>query len=230
MRSDFVKKIWVLVVIISLLVGCQAAEKVEVKETPKAATEQQEPLAEKEAPQVTVPEEVTTTDLEKDNLETVVQETNTTPEAVVLEEVDKKESEIFGVKDNTYYIKGITLGDARSTVINILGTPRIEEVDESGYSDFTLIYDNLYVGITNNLVSSLYIIIDKNTFEESLTKQYSEVKFVNEEADIIYYYKDVTNQVIFGKIDNGSFGVYLSYIDGNFRFGLSEGWIKPATE
>lgn len=144
-------------------------------------------------------------------------------------ETNKKnnDSSVFHVTDNKLYIRGVTLGDKKSMVIEKLGTPDEEKVDDSDYEpvDTVLIYDSLKIYILKNKIKSLILDTNKEFFEKNFSNHYSGEKYVSQDGGI-YFYESKNEHLLFTKEYEEKFIVYLNYVDENFKYYVEDGWIQ----
>ncbi|WP_147532888.1 hypothetical protein [Bacillus marasmi] len=192
------KKLLFLIFSIILIAGCQNSKSVDTSEK----KEQNSAPTQEEKQSETKPNVA-----EKEDEQASVE-----PEA---------QASIFNVKDNKYYVHGISLGDDLQTVINILGNPIKEEIDESGYNETLLTYDGFFVGIANGAVGLIHLDMDMYEFADDFGGNFSEDKYINEDSNVIYFFQKETEHLFYAKED----GVFLNYADGNFYYWLEEGAI-----
>lgn len=144
--------------------------------------------------------------------------------------VNSDESSLFQVIDNKFYLKGVTLGQEKDTVIKKLGEPDIENHDEfMSPSEVGLIYGNLEIFISNSKVVSIIVNATRNLFDEEILSLYPNEKYLGQDGTI-YLYDGKSKHLLLFKEDGEQERIYFGYADGNFKYNLEEGRIKKASD
>jgi len=124
----------------------------------------------------------------------------------------------FSTKENKIYIKGITLGDNENLITAKLGNPNSKEEDEAADFDYLLKFNNLIIGINQNIVGVLIIETSKDSFIDEFNSIQIGEKY-KDEQDRLYLYIRQSEQVLFSQEDdNKNFRAYLTYKDNNIDF------------
>ncbi|WP_316571431.1 hypothetical protein [Neobacillus sp. YIM B06451] len=153
---------------------------------------------------------------------------NSTP-SPVQEQVEKERavnSEIeFMVKENQFYINGITLQDSEKFVASVFGQPTSSEEDELGESEIINVYDGIRIGYFNEKVTSIDFEISYEDLEEQVISEYPGDKLVNEDGDV-FLYNEESQHLLMVKSYAGTYTVYLGYADNIFKEELEYGNIR----
>lgn len=141
------------------------------------------------------------------------------------------ESKIFTVLKNKLYIDGITLGTERNEVLEILGNPDEEKIDDSPMdpSDTILIYDNVSFYIFDNKVIRVSLHATNEFFDKEFLSNYSGDRYISEEGKI-YFYEPDSKQLIIASGVEEEFQISLVFEDGNFKYNVQEGSIKKVED
>ncbi|SEM23124.1 hypothetical protein SAMN05192533_101523 [Mesobacillus persicus] len=164
--------------------------------------------------------------------ENKVEEEYTQPESDAnKQEKENAQPEVFQLRNEKYYIHGITLGDDKDVVLEKLGEPDEEKEDSSELNpaDYVLSFDNLEIYITDNQVVRMFISTNQGYFNRVFYDDYPNPaeKYISEDGSMYYLYKEETEQLIYAKLgENDEFMIFFDYADGNFQHNLETGWIK----
>jgi hypothetical protein len=135
------------------------------------------------------------------------------------------ENKIVYVKDNKFYINGLTLQDNKEKIKNILGEPNTEAVDESGLYESYLTYDNMTFSLYEDKIYWIDIDIDEELIDE-LIKSYSGERYVGQSGEIFFFENQTEHLLMLTENYDGGYGASLAYADGNFTSNVENGYYQ----
>lgn len=142
-------------------------------------------------------------------------------------------------ENGVFYFNGITLGDSKSKVIEILGENYIEDYDDVINAHVILEYENLFVFLNKELlVSKIKIPSFEEHYYEDIFDSYINGGFVYQNGEDKYdlnsgryFYSKDTSQLVVAKYDpDRNLFVFLTYADANFIEAYEEGAYEHVTK
>lgn len=142
---------------------------------------------------------------------------------------DSIETEPFwGIKDQAFYISGITLGMSPAQVKAVLANPDYEGPD-LGYYSWRQDYPNLSMNYgTNKTIVSINATMEKDKFKELLASS-ADVEQYGGDDHTLYYYGAKSSQLLILKDfneDQEAYDLMLSSVDENFWYHVEVGSIR----
>lgn len=139
---------------------------------------------------------------------------------------ERDSSENFIAMNSKFFIKGITLGDEKDTVIENWGHPITETIDYEYDPNYTILeYEGLRINIYENKVDSISMKLDAEVFDNDFLTPYSGDKYISQDSGI-YLHELNSNQLIIFKEENQETLLILGYSDGNFAANINDGYIE----
>lgn len=134
------------------------------------------------------------------------------------------EKEMLTIKDHKFYLSGLTLGDQKEKVIELLGKPQME--DRGGMYNLGLIYNGVSYYFMENGVESIQYEINDATVVQDLLKGYTGDKYMSREGTL-YFHEPETGWLLMVRVEEGKLVGRINLADGNFKYHISDNWINP---
>lgn len=134
------------------------------------------------------------------------------------------EKEWLTIKDHKFYLFGLTLGDSKEKVIELLGEPQME--DSGGMYNLGLTYGGVTYYFMENGVESIQYEINEDTVVQDLLKGYTGDKYMSREGTL-YFHEPETDCLLMVRVEEGKLVGRINFADGNFKYHVNENWINP---